>query len=212
MSYTIKFFANPNADPDFDLDLGGSGLGFYGPNFSDSVPVGSYEDTVYITDSNGVVEGALGISCKYLSINSGIINNTGSGLNLLEIPNWQSTLNIRFTNDVACQVNNVKLYIYDRTSIVNRASGVTCWAAEVIHPSIIQDLTGSGDTSWVAMSGSASYLNLSESPGSSGFFAGSGQGSTHSDTTHDFYVLLSASPDTIGEKKLFGLYLTGEYQ
>lgn len=211
MAAAVDFYINPNAGDEFNLNLGGSGLGFYGANFGDAVAVGAYNSSIYITDSNGVTEGALGFSARWTHANSGIINNTGSGLALLEIPNYQSSLEIRFTNDTACQVNNAKVYIYDRVSINNPQSGVTCKAAEIIHPSIIQGATGSGDTSWSTMSGTGIYLTLAENPGCSGEYAGNGVGSTHEDTVHSFYIVLSCSPDSIGSKTQFGLYFSCEY-
>src|SRR5574337_1439970 len=106
----IQFLAGQN----FVLnDLSGSGLGLYGDSgFGSSVSVGSYQGRTFITDSTGVIQGSEGYNIKYLNPGSGILGQTGSGLPLQNIPNYQASLNIRFTNGSAVQAQNVKAYIY----------------------------------------------------------------------------------------------------
>lgn len=206
----LDFFINPNAGNEFNLDLSGSGIGFYGANFGNSVSVGAYNSTVFATDANGVVQGAQGWSCTYVHPNSGTINYTGSGLALSTIPNYQSQLNIRFTHTDAVQVRNCLFYAYDGSSINNAPSGVTVKAAEIIHPGTAQTATGSGDTTWVTLAGSGSTLTLANSPGPSGIFAGDGSSSNYQNIQHDWYVLLSVSPNSVGSKT-FKFYVSYEY-
>lgn len=209
----VNFYANPTSD-EFNLKISGSGLGFFGSaGFGAAVAVSAWNDHTYITDGNGVVQGAEAQNVKWLHANSGVLGQVSSGVNLLNIPNYQSTLNIRFTHTSAVQVENVEAGIYDRVSITNPASGVTCKIAEIIHPSILQTETGSGDSSWTTATnaGAVVPLPLANSPGVSGLYAGSGDSSTRQDTQHDFYVAISASPDSVGSKTQFGLYFTCEY-
>jgi hypothetical protein len=194
---------------DFSLNLAGSGLGFYGEGgFSTSCEVGSYQGCNFVTDSAGLALGAEVNNVKYLHPASGLVNT--STLNLLQIPNFQSTLNIRFTHDTEVNTSNAVMYLYDRSSINNDPSGVTCKVCEIIHPSVAQDLTGSGDHTWYTPHGSSVTVPFSDSPGISGLFSASGTGSTALSTQHDFYTCLSVSPDSVGSKQ-FALYFGLEY-
>lgn len=209
MSAAINFLAGQN----FSIqNLSGSGLGFFGAaGFAASVLVGAWQDHTFITDGAGVNQGPEVANVKYLNAGSGILGQTGSGIALTAIPNYQASLNIRFTNDTAVKVQNAQLYIYDRSNINNPASGVTTAVAEIIHPGITQANTGSGDTVWAFPGGSGTVLSLSPSPGTSGQYAGNGSNSLWVDTQHDWYVALSASPNSIGQKASYGSYISCEF-
>lgn len=193
--------------------VGGSGLGFYGAAFSASVAVGAYQQTTFITNSNGTAQGPAADNVKWLNAQSGTVNSATSGINLLAIPNGDATLNIRFSHTSAVQTQNAKLYIYDRLSSSRPASGVTTKVAEIIHPNPAQVPGGSGDNVWHTFSGSIAdashYMDLVPSPGSGGAW-GNGVGD-RLDMRHDWYVAISASPDTIGSKQYFGLLCSLEY-
>lgn len=188
-------------------NLSGSGLGFYGSSFGSSVQVGSYQDTTWITDSNGTIQGPQSDNVKWTHPSSGSINGAAS-VNLNQIPNYLSTLNIRFTHTSAVKTQNAKLRIFDRSNINNNPSGVTCKVAEIVHPDTTQTATGSGSSSWTTVAGSGSVLSLTASPGQSGYRP---NGANTTDMTHDWYVCISPSPDTIGSKTMFGLYIELEY-
>lgn len=206
MAAAVNFFAD-----DYHIqNLNGSGLGFYGSNFGYSVGVGEYQDTTFITDGTGSVEGQQLNNVKWMHPSSGSINGA-SPVNLNQIPNYLSTLNIRFTNDTAVQIDTCRLYIYDRTDKNNPASGVLTKVSQAIHPDEVQNANGSGDTTWVSNPGSGTIMLLAQSPGSSGHYAGDGVSSTRPDTQHDQYVNLSASPNNIGSKTLYGLYYSCSY-
>ena len=196
----------------FATELAGSGLGFYGGGgFGRSVAVGTYQDNTYVTNSAGTIQGPQCNNVKWVHANSGEVAG-GVTLDLLDIPNEDATLNIRFTHSSAVQVQNAELRIYDRSNINNGASGVTTKVAEIIHPETAQTgLLGSGDTSWYTPSGSSVVVPLADSPGISGLEAQNGSGSTTSDIRHDFYIAWSASPDSIGSKTAYALYVSLEY-
>lgn len=201
----LQFFAGENANI---ANLSGSGLGFYGGGFGFSVEVGAYQDSTFITNSNGTAQGPQVDNVKYQNIGSGIVNGAGSGVPLISIPNYLATLHVRFNHSSAVRVQNAKLRIYDRSNVNNPASGVTCKVAEIIHPGLTQVPTGSGDTVWQTPTGSSSIMDLVASPGLSGL---SPNGVGTSDYNHDWFVALSASPDSIGSKTNFGLYISLEY-
>lgn len=209
MAANIAFLAGEN----FTIqDLAGSGLGFYGDaGFAASVKVGFWQGRTFITNANGTTQGPEVDNIKYLNEGSGIIGQTGSGVGLTSIPNYQATLNPRFTYDTAVQVQNAEFRIYDRSNVDAAASGVTTKVAELIHPDTAQGNSGSGDTVWITPAGSAVVLNLSPSPGSGGLYAGNGSNSTRPDTQHDWFVAMSASPDSIGSKTSYAALLSLEF-
>jgi hypothetical protein len=211
MAAQLKFYAGS----DNEIPTG-SGLGFYGGTFGASVRVGEYNQTTYITNPAGTAQGAAADNIKYSNIASGIVNSATGAIFLRNIPNQEATLNIRFTYDTAVNVQNVTVKIYDRTTTTSAATGVTTFVSELIHFGTSQaSALGSGGATWMVFSGSSvsanQSLTLAVSPGISGFAAGNGSASTHVDTRHDWYLALSASPDSIGSKQLYGLYASLEY-
>lgn len=206
MAASIDFYTYDGSD--FNINLNASGIGFYGATFGRSVRVGYYQDSTYVTDSNGVAHGAAMNNVKYVHPSSGY--RGAANYNLLNIPNYLSTLNARFTYDTAVQVQNTELRIYDRSSINNDPSGVTCQVAELRHPSTSDAVVGSGSHQWTYAHGSTSLV-CSNSPGMSGLYVGSGSNSLRADTRHDYYFALSASPDSVGQKTAFSLFFSCEY-
>ena len=203
---TISFYADELGIQ----NLNGSGLGFFGSSgFGQSVEVGAWQGTTYMTDGTGSVEGAAVINNQWSNA-SGVVNSTigTTHVHIQEVPNRLATLNIRFTHDSAVKLQNSKLRIFDRSNINNAASGVTTKVAQIIHPDTVQGVGGSGDATWNTPGGSAVIMDLLYSPGESGAY---GTNTTHTDTRHDYFVLISASPDSIGSKTLYGLYIQTEY-
>lgn len=191
-------------------NLNGSGLGFYGGSFGQSVNVGAYQQTTFITNAAGTAQGPQVNNIKYLNSASGVVGSATSGVLLTQIPNYLATLNIRFTNDTPVKTQNVKMRIYDRNSIDVAPSGIVSQVAELIHLDTVQNNNGSGSTIWISIGGSGIILSLAPAPGLSGLFAGNGTNSTWSDMTHDNYVTISQSPSTIGSK-LSAVYVSLEY-
>lgn len=202
----INFFTQSNAVQ----NLNGSGLGFFGSAFGTSVAVNAWQQTTWITNGNGTSASVQADNIQWRHPNSGSINGAAEVV-LTKIPNYLATLNIRFTHGSAIQAQNVKFRVYDRSNINNPASGVTTKVAELIHPDTVQNDNGSGDTSWLTPAGSAVVVNLAPSPGMSGLYAGDGSNSTRTDTRHDWYLAISASPDSIGSKTLYAGYIELEY-
>lgn len=209
MAPTIGFISGGGSFP--INDLAGSGLGFYGSlAFGASVAVGSYQDRTFITDANGVIQGPEVNNVKFLNAASGILNQASSGVPLTFIPNWQATLNIRFTNDTHVKTQNVNVVIFDRSVVTHPASGVTTKVAEIVHPYPTQGPGGSGATSWTTFTtaGTGAALALTSSPGLSGLRP---NGPNTTGIQHDWYLAISGSPDTIGSKTQYGLYVSLEY-
>jgi|TARA_R110000765_G_scaffold100811_2_gene188780 hypothetical protein len=233
---SISFFAGSTSIN----NLSGSGLGFFGGSFGQSVQLNSFQDTTYITNGNGSTNGGAGNNVKYSTdtkaFAAGIVPATG----LKYIPNEKASLNVRFTNDTAVRTQNCKLRIFDRVNKDHAASGVITRVAELLHPSTSYSVEGSGDTTWWGSSthdgsdahgtyagssnpsdrlptgtntvgGSGIFVPLAQSPGPSGYYSGNGSANTGQYTQHDWYLGLTASPDSIGSKTQYGLYVELEY-
>jgi|TARA_B100000131_G_scaffold303410_1_gene327442 hypothetical protein len=221
-------------------NLSGSGLGFFGGSFGQSVQINNFQDTTFITDGNGTNNGGAGNNVKYSTdtkaFAAGVVPATG----LLYIPNEKATLNIRFSNDSAVRTQNCKLRIFDRVNKDHPASGVITRVCELLHPSNSYSVEGSGDSTWFGSSthtgsdaqgtynasanpssrlpagtntvgGSGVFVPLAQSPGPSGLYAGNGSANTGQYYQHDWYVGITASPDSIGSKTQYGLYVELEY-
>lgn len=189
-------------------NLAGSGLGFYGASFGSSVQVSSYQTTTWITNSTGATQGPQVDNITKTHPSSGSINGAAS-VGLLDVPNHLASLQVQFSHTSAVTTQNAKMRIYDRSNINNDPSGVTCYCAEIIHPSFTQTGSlGSGDSSWIHVHGSAVVLNLMDSPGISGL---SPNGPSTSSVEHTWHIAMSPSPDSVGSKTQFAAYVELEY-
>lgn len=188
-------------------NLNGSGLGFYGPAFAQSVDVGSYQDSTFITDSTGTNQGPQVHNIEYVHPASGSINGL-TAVNVLDIPNYLATLKISFTHASAVKTQNASFRMYDRSNINNNPSGVLCKVVEIVHPSTSQTGSlGSGNSSWQTIAGSGSTLTMTASPGISGLRP---NGSNTTQAQHDWYLGISVSPSSVGSKTFAG-YFSVEY-
>jgi len=246
----IEFFTNNesvgigqyNNPPTLIGHGAGSGLGFFGGSFGVSVPVNSYQIATYVTDATGTDEDIQAYNNRYdttaAASNSGMIINESATIGNSGCPNYQSTLNIRFTNDDYVRVQNCRLRIFDRNDIDTHAQGVTTKVYEVRHPNPVQGVDNrlhlrgvTDEHAWVEYmddGGAPDDMVLTSSPGASGMNTDSNaanppefdggyrnwefqDGANHQAKRHDWYVALSASPDSIGSKTDYGLYFTLEY-
>lgn len=200
----INFSANDLAIN--NVGLNGSGIGFFGDTFGQSVNVSEYQNSSYITDSDGLFQGPQINNVKFVHPASGSINGL-TPINVLNIPNYLATLKISFSHGSAVTTQNARFRCYDRNNINNNPSGVVCMAYETIHPNTSQATTGSGSASWTNIQGSGSVLSMTASPGLSGLRP---NGPSTSSTQHDWYLCLSQSPSSVGNKTTAG-YFSVEY-
>ena len=207
----------------------GSGLGFYGAGYGVSVPIGGRQDTTWITNSDGTATQRVQLhNTKYVSGSTVSIDNA-TAIALDKLPNNKCPLNIRFEHDEAVRVQNCKLRIFDRNDITNQASGVTTYVYEARHPSNDQsvsdlDQKGRAGLTWYEFDpiDPMTDMPLTPSPGASGTNTNtndtdinlgyaSQQGVSHPSVRHDWYLAMSAEPDSIGSKTQYGLYFSVEY-
>jgi hypothetical protein len=233
-----NFNAASTVDPTLISHGAGSGLGFYGGGFGISVPVGQYQDTTYVTNSNGTASGVRGQNTKYTAI-SGLAFNGGTAIGTSGAPNYYAPLRVNFNHSAAVRVQNCKLRIFDRNDISNMASGVTTQVYEVRHPhptegqsATLGPLAHRGIVThgWTEYDPAEAMTDMTftSSPGVSGLNTVAGEtlpsggdagyynwstneGAAHESINHDWYLALSASPDSIGSKTDYALYFTCEY-
>lgn len=194
-------------------DLSSSGLGFFGASFGTSVQVGEYQDSTFISSSNGSSEGPEATNCKYDTVTSGVIVNGDVAVVPSSMVINSGTLNIRFTFDSVVKTQNAQLRIFNRSNVNTAAVGVTTQVLQIANGGSGVGTDGvavapGSHPGWIAPSGSGLTMALLSSAGSGGL---SPDGVDTTDTRHDWYTCISASPLSIGSKESFGLYCQLEY-
>lgn len=193
MATTLKFL-NPANNTIEILPAASGGLntvGFYGPGFGLSVRVGEFNETTFRTTEDGQTNGTQLPNVRYASATGAYIAASIIPQLLQTILTSEATLQIELTTDVAVQTQNAVFRTFDKTSIDNPPSGVDVYAAEVASG------VASGDTTWTQIQGSGTVLGLDDQ--------------TVAATTHNWYVALSSTPTSIGEKTNFAFYFETEF-
>lgn len=213
MAAAIDFYAGQGAG--VWVDMNASGLGFFGAAFGNSVQVGQYQDSTYITLGGGTPEGPQVTNCKYdTSDGSGVlVDDDATAVQPSAIALNSGTMNVRFTFDSAVNTQNGELRIYDRSTITNGATGVTTQVLQIVNGGSGVSTSGTAEapashSGWIAASGASPLVNLLNNPGSGGVGP---SGASDIDSRHDWFVCLSATPLSIGSKQLYGLYVQLEY-
>ncbi len=152
-------------------------LQFAGATFDSAITVSQHNDSTHVeTDVGGDKSEDNGPhNTKY--IDSGVVSHNGGGTAAVDsISEANCPLKVNFTNEPAVAVTNHTLYAYDASTTTDGPTDVTFFAAE------------QGDSTWTAAEGSGSAVSV---------------GTSASGTSHDFFFLVSASPDSVGEKTDF---------
>lgn len=191
----------------------GSGIGFYGNiGFGAPISVGGYNGRTFAVNPSGTILGFEANNNKFDTSSTVIHGQTGSGIDLLKLPNTLATLNLRFINAANVNTQSVKFYVYDGTSTGgipnknNDPSGLTAWCAEIRNNDETQGINGLGDPSWIDIHGSV-FLPLIDSPGTSGLRP---NGAFTVDGRHDWYIAMSVTPNEFGNK-FFGILIETEF-
>lgn len=173
--------------------ISSSGIGAFGSGgFGQSVSVGEYQGSTYVTNSAASLQGPALSNVKYVHDNSGLVAGT-TLLNLRAIPNSQSTFEIRVTSDDAVSLQNSRVYVTERASTTGMPLYLSTKIAEIDHTGVVQLNEGLGSVAWSGVAGTGSYLSLGNSPGLSGGVSGSS-------TSHSYYIALSLSPSAVGSR------------
>lgn len=180
---TISFYGNITDDSqDLISHQAGSGIGFFGSDFGVPVPIGETQTTTWITTADGAGRGAQLKNTQFITEGEGAVegtvklNNTNT-INLSRLPNYQSTLNIRFEHETAVIASQPKVIVFNRQSINNHAVDVVTYVYESRHPLVLttqSSLSHRASTNFVwtifdpAEGGIPNPMPLTNSPGPSG--------------------------------------------
>ncbi len=104
-------------------------------------------------------------------------NNNNYNDASLPIADGDCALKINFSHTSSVQTESAKIYAYDGSDTSTAPSNTTVYMAE-----------GADDSTWTNAEGSGSALGLADN--------------TSAATSHDFFVAVTASPDTVGSKSL----------
>lgn len=149
-------------------------LQFAAGTFDSKITVDNYQDSTHVeTDASAdKSSGNTPNNVKYISSTQADI---GAGtVDLSTLNDSDATLKINFSDASSVQTESAIFYAYDGTTTTNAPVGMTVQAAEI------------GDSSWTNAEGSASAVALADH--------------TTGATSHDFFIAISAKPDSVGEK------------
>lgn len=152
---------------------------FAGASFNSAIQVGQYNDSTHVQSSGGANDSSANTprNNKYLTASTVSVNGAASKA-LSTITNAECALKINFSHATAVAISQHVFYAYNGSSTATGPTGVTFKAAE------------RGNANWSTPAGSGSALALADKAAA---------------TSHDFFIAISASPDSVGEKSAFVL-------
>ncbi len=194
MATTLKFFdpSNPATEILPAASGGLNTIGFYGPGFGLSVRVGDFNETTYRTTEDGQTNGSALPNTRWASDTGVFIGASILPALLQSTLTSEATLRIELMTDAAVSTQNAIFRTFDKISIDNAPSGVDVFSAEIIAGA------ASGDFNWgPAIQGSGVVQLIADHAVPA--------------TTHNFWVALSSSPNSVGEKTNFAFYFETEF-
>lgn len=200
MPTTIRWYPGDNiGNGSFEIFPAASGgfntVGFFGASFGFSIRVAEFNQTTFRTNANGTANGGTMPNTRFANSSGAFVGGSPTVQDLLSIDDTESTISIRLTTDNAVGTQNTSFRAFDRIDINNNPSGVTVRAAQMLKPSPV--VRGSGDISWTTVAGSGATLSLADQALNA--------------TTHDWFISLTATPLSIGEKTNIGFYFESEF-
>lgn len=159
--------------------------------FDSKVTVGEYNDTTHVKSSVGVDDssGNTPNNNKFISQTGGTGGDSqadwGDGTeDLDQITTAEAALKINFSHGSSVITEDAIFYAYDGTTPATAPTGVTFKAAEV------------GDANFTDAEGSGSPVTINDDTTA---------------TSHDYFLVISASPDSVGLKDAFALRIELTY-
>lgn len=164
---------------------------FAAATFGSAITVGSYNDTTHV-ESNAAANDSSGNTpknSKFISQTGGTggdsqVDIGGGTVDLDSISTANSPLKINFSDGASVTTTGAIFYAYDGSTTTAAPTGVTFVAAE------------QGDANWTAAEGSAAGVTITDDTAA---------------TSHDYYILASVSPDSVGLKSAFSLRIELTY-
>jgi hypothetical protein len=146
--------------------------------FDSKVTVGAYNDSTHVKSSADANDsnGNTPENNKYVS---GTTADWGDGVeNLNLITEAECALKINFSDAASVEITDAIFYAYDGSTTTAVPTGVTFQAAE------------QGDAAWTNAEGSAAAVTLADQAAA---------------TSHDYFIAVSASPESVGLKSAFAI-------
>ena len=153
--------------------------------FGSAIVVGAYNGAMHCESNVGGDQssGNSPKNNKFISQGGGTggdsqVDIGGGTVDLDTVTTANCALKINFAHGSAVAVTGHIFYAYDGTTTTAVPTGVTFYAAE------------QADTNWTNAEGSAAAVSITDKTAA---------------TSHDFYILVSASPESVGVKTAFKL-------
>ena len=152
---------------------------FAGATFDSKVTVAAYNDSTHVKSSGGADDssGNTPRNNKYLTSSTVSLDGAASS-SLAAATDAQCSLKVNFSDASSVAITDAIFYAYDGSTTTAVPTGVTFQASE------------QGDAAWTNAEGSAAAVTLAD------------QGAA---TSHDYFILASASPESVGLKSAFAL-------
>jgi hypothetical protein len=149
---------------------------FAGATFGSAINVGSYQDTTHVESNVGADDssGNTPKNSKYLT--SSTVDIGAGSVDLDSVSTANCPLKINFSHASSVTTTSAIFYAYDGTTTTAVPTDITFYAAE------------QGDANWTAAGGSAAALTIADDT---------------TGTSHDYFLLISASPSAVGLKTAF---------
>jgi len=157
---------------------------FANGTFNGAITVGAFNDSTHVESNVGANDSSANTpkNSKYLTSSTVDIGSGSTALSGVSTAN--SPLKINFSDASSVTTTANIFYAYDGTTTSATPTGVTFYAAE------------QGDSTWTAAEGSAAGVTITDDTAA---------------TSHDYFILLSASPDSVGLKSAFALRMELTY-
>jgi hypothetical protein len=159
--------------------------------FDSKITVGAYNDTTHVKSSVGANDSSANTpnNNKFISQSGGTGGDSqadwGDGTEDLDaITTAEATLKINFADGASVVTEDAIFYAYDGSTTTAVPTGVTFQCAEV------------GDANFTNAEGSAAALTINDDTAS---------------TSHDYYIVVSASPESVGLKDAFSVRIELTY-
>lgn len=152
--------------------------------FGSKVSVNAYQSSMHVRSAANADLSAGNAPKNTKFLTSGTVDVGGGSVALSSLATSDAPLKVNFAHGAAVITEDALFYAYDGATPADPPDGVDFRAAEI------------GDAAWTEAEGSAAALALDD------------QGSN---TSHDFFLAVSASPTSVGLKTDFALRLELTY-
>lgn len=153
--------------------------------FDSKITVGAYNDSTHVKSSGNANDSSANTPHNNKWLTGSTVSLNGAGSTALNAASTAAcALKINFADPASVATTLAKFYSYDNTTPATAPTGITFKAAQ------------QGNTNWVDAEGSGAPVNLADQAAA---------------TSHDYFILVSASPDSVGLKSAFGLRIELTY-